>query len=61
MTDATNLAHIARAFLRRGYSPEQASEFAVLLGDTWEMEGDQVLVRDESGRELARIPESELE
>lgn len=41
-----------------GYDEETAAEYASLIGDTPMVDGDQVVVIDENGQELARLPAS---
>lgn len=61
MITADNLQAIALALRRFGVSEAQAERYAVLIGDTPEVDGAQVVVRDDDGTELARVPASVLE
>jgi hypothetical protein len=39
-----------------GYAPEVADRWAVLIGDTPAIDGENLVVQDEQGQELARLP-----
>lgn len=54
------LDRLAAALQRAGASAAEAKRHAPLIGDTPEIEADQVVVRDEDGGELARYPATVL-
>lgn len=61
MITAGYLDRLADALQRTGVSREAAGRYAVLVGDTPELDGDQVVVREDDGTELARFPASLLD
>ena len=55
MSDENMLESLAGAIVKLGYSQEQADEWAVMIGDTPAIDGDQLVVMD-GRREVARLP-----
>lgn len=60
ITDDTMLQTLVDGLLAAGVPEDRAEEYAALIGDTPEVEGDEVLIRDEAGVVLARVPSSVL-
>ena len=56
ISEAAMLGELAETIRSLGYSQEQADDWAVRIGDTPEVDGLQVIVRDDAGEVVAQLP-----
>ena len=61
MTDSEFAALVNRIRNALGCGKDLANDYATAIGDTPEIQNGNVVIRDESGRIIARVPESVLE
>lgn len=56
ISEASMLESLADTIRSLGYSQEQADDWSVRIGDTPEVDRLQVIVRDDAGKVVARLP-----